>query len=69
MELLVFGLLIGASVGGNNTPVGASANIVGAGMLRKRGYHVSLWDFVRIGLPFTATATLVASLFIYFVWR
>ena len=69
VELLVFGLLIGASLGGNITPVGASANIVGVGILRKQGYHVSLWEFVKIGLPFTVTATLLGSFFIYFVWR
>jgi Na+/H+ antiporter NhaD/arsenite permease-like protein len=69
MELLVFGLLIGASLGGNITPVGASANIVGVGLLRKRGHHVSSWDFVKVGLPFTVTATVLGSLFIYFAWR
>jgi Na+/H+ antiporter NhaD/arsenite permease-like protein len=69
VELLVFGLLIGASLGGNITPVGASANIVGVGILRKQGHHVTLWDFMKIGLPFTVTATLLGSLFIYFVWK
>ena len=69
VELLVFGLLIGASLGGNITPVGAAANIVGVGSLRRHGYHVSFGEFARIGLPFTIIATLLGSLFIYFVWR
>ncbi|MDH3217734.1 MAG: SLC13 family permease [Candidatus Krumholzibacteria bacterium] len=69
MELLVFGLLIGASLGGNITPVGAAANIVGVGMLKKNGIHVSFAEFARIGLPFTILATLLGSLFIFFVWR
>jgi Na+/H+ antiporter NhaD/arsenite permease-like protein len=69
VELLVFGLLIGASLGGNITPIGAAANIVGVGTLKKHGYSVSLMDFVKIGLPFTVIATLLGSLFIYFVWR
>ena len=69
MELLVFGLLIGASLGGNITPVGASANIVATGALRKHGYHVSFGEFARLGLPFTVIATLLGSLFVYFVWR
>jgi len=69
MELLVFGLLIGASLGGNITPVGASANIVAVGALRKHGYHVSFGEFAKIGLPFTLIATLLGSLFVYFVWR
>ena len=36
--LLLFGLLIGACLGGNLTPIGASANITGLGILRKQGY-------------------------------
>jgi Na+/H+ antiporter NhaD/arsenite permease-like protein len=69
VELLVFGLLIGASLGGNITPVGAAANIVGVGTLKKHGYHVSFPEFAKIGLPFTVIATALGALFIYFVWR
>jgi Na+/H+ antiporter NhaD/arsenite permease-like protein len=69
VALLVFGLLIGACLGGNITPIGASANIVGVGALRKENYHVSFWEFARVGLPFTVLATLLGSTFIYFVWR
>lgn len=69
VELLVFGLLIGASLGGNITPIGAAANIVAVGTLKKHKIHVSFGDFVRIGLPFTVIATLIGSMFIYFVWR
>ena len=69
LELLVFGLLIGASLGGNITPIGAAANIVAVGSLKKQDIHVSFSEFARIGLPFTVIATLVGSLFIYFVWR
>jgi Na+/H+ antiporter NhaD/arsenite permease-like protein len=68
-ELLVFGLLIGASLGGNITPVGAAANIVGVGILRKHDIHVSFGEFIRIGLPFTIVATALGSIFIYLVWR
>lgn len=66
--LLYFGLLIGASVGGNITPIGAAANIVATGILKREGYRMSFWDFVRIGLPFTIAATFAASMFIWFVW-
>lgn len=66
--LLYFGLLIGASLGGNITPIGASANIVGCGLLKKNGYHVTFGDFVKIGLPFTFTAVMIAYIFIWLVW-
>ncbi len=69
IELLVFGLLIGACLGGNITPVGASANVVATGMLRKNGFTISFWDFIKIGLPFTIIATILGSAFIYLVWK
>lgn len=67
--LLYFGLLIGATLGGNLTPVGASANIAGVGLLRQNGYEVRFSDFMRIGVPFTLTAVLAGYLFIWFVWK
>ena len=67
-ELFLFGLLIGTSLGGNITPIGASANVVAVGLLRKHGYHVKFMDFVKIGLPFTLAAVSVAYIFLWFVW-
>ena len=66
--LLYFGLLVGATLGGNLTPIGASANIAGVGMLRKEGYEVSFGDFMKIGVPFTLTAVVMGYLFIWFVY-
>lgn len=66
--LLYFGLLCGATLGGNLTPIGASANIVTIGMLRKNGYEVKTSDFMKIGFPFTMVAVLTGYLFCWFVW-
>ena len=66
--LLYFGLLTGATLGGNITPIGASANIAAVGMLRKEGYEVSFKDFMRIGIPYTLTAVLVGYLYLWIVW-
>lgn len=63
-----FGLLTGATLGGNLTPVGASANITAIGILRKNGEEVTTKDFLRIGVPFTLTAVLVGAGFIWLVW-
>jgi Na+/H+ antiporter NhaD/arsenite permease-like protein len=49
------GLLAGATLGGNLTPIGASANIAAGGILRKAGYEVSTKQFMQIGVPFTLT--------------
>jgi Na+/H+ antiporter NhaD/arsenite permease-like protein len=66
--LFDFGLLIGATLGGNLTPVGASANITGIGILQKEGYEVSTKDFMRIGVPFTLVAALSGSIVIWLIW-
>jgi Na+/H+ antiporter NhaD/arsenite permease-like protein len=67
--LLYFGLLSGATLGGNLTPVGASANITAIGILFKDGHDVSMKEFARIGIPFTLVAVTAGYLFIWFVWR
>lgn len=66
--VLYFGLLIGATLGGNLTPVGASANITAIGMLQREGYIVKTKDFMRIGIPFSLVAVLSGSIFIWVVW-
>ena len=67
-SLFLFGILIGASLGGNITPIGASANIVTCGLLKKEGYEVRFKDFMKIGIPFTFAAVFAAYLFVWFVW-
>ena len=67
--LLYLGLLLGASVGGNVTPIGASANIVAMGILRKQGHGVRFGQFVRIGLPFTLAAVAASTLFGWLIYR
>ena len=66
--LLYFGLLSGATLGGNITPIGASANIAAVGMLRKEGYQVSFPEFMRIGLPYTFVAVTAGYLYFWFIW-
>lgn len=65
---LYFGLLSGATLGGNCTPIGASANITGIGILRKSGYEVKNSDFFRIGIPFTLAAIIPAYIYIWLVY-
>ena len=66
--VLYFGLLTGATLGGNITPIGASANIAAIGILRREGYTVKNKDFLRIGIPFTLVAVTVGYLYCWFVW-
>jgi len=62
------GLLAGATLGGNLTPIGASANITALGILRKDGYEVSSWEFMKIGIPFTMAAVISAYIMIWLIW-
>ena len=63
--LLYFGLLSGATLGGNCTPIGASANITGIGILRREGYEVKSSDFFKIGIPFTLAAVIPAYIYLW----
>lgn len=63
--VLYFGLLSGATLGGNCTPIGASANITGIGILRKEGYTVKNSDFFKIGIPFTLAAIIPAYIYLW----
>ncbi len=65
---LYFGLLSGATLGGNLTPIGASANITGIGILRKEGLEVKNSDFFKIGIPFTLAAIIPAYIYIWLVY-
>lgn len=67
-NLLYFGLLAGATLGGNLTPIGASANIAGIGILRKEGYEVTSAAFMKYGVPFTLAAVMTGYLLIWFIW-
>ena len=65
---LYFGLLSGATLGGNITPIGASANIAAIGILRREGHEVANSDFFRIGIPFTLAAIIPAYITIWLVF-
>lgn len=67
--VLLFGLLAGATLGGNLTPIGASANIAGIGLLRKHGIQVSFKDFFKIGFPITISALLTGYALIWLIYR
>ncbi len=68
-KLLYYGLLCGATLGGNLTPIGASANITGIGILRKDGHEVKATTFMKYGVPFTLAAVITGYLLIWFIWK
>jgi len=68
VPLLMFGLLVGTCMGGNLTPIGASANVVTLGILKKRGHTVSFREYSRLGIPVTMVSTVVGAVFVWIVW-
>uniref|UniRef100_A0A3B3QMP3 OCA2 melanosomal transmembrane protein n=1 Tax=Paramormyrops kingsleyae TaxID=1676925 RepID=A0A3B3QMP3_9TELE len=48
---LIFALAMGACLGGNGTLIGASANVVCAGIAEQHGYGFSFMEFFRLGFP------------------
>lgn len=66
--VLYFGLLSGATLGGNLTPIGASANITSLGILRKEGYEVSPATFMKISVPYTLLAVISGYILIWLLF-
>lgn len=67
--ILYFALLAGATLGGNLTPIGASANITALGILRRNGYEVNAKSFMKISVPFTLAAVMTGYIIVWFMWR
>lgn len=66
--VLYYGLLVGATLGGNITPIGASANITSLGILRNEGYEVKAKDFMKLSVPFTLSAVLTGYILVWVIW-
>ena len=69
--VLWWALLLGTVLGGNLTPIGASANVVAVGIAKRAGHPVSFWDFTKRGAVVTTVsfALSVGYLWLrYFAW-
>lgn len=61
-------IISGTTLGGNLTPIGASANITALGILRKEGNEVSTAEFMKISVPFTLSAVVTGHILIWLIW-
>jgi len=50
-QALYYSLSVGAAMGGNSTLIGASANLVTAGIAERAGYRITYLDFLKVGMP------------------
>ncbi len=64
---IAWALLLGTTLGGNLTYIGASANVTAVRILEKNGYNVSFKDFIKISLPFN-TISVVTGWILYEVF-
>jgi Na+/H+ antiporter NhaD/arsenite permease-like protein len=67
--VLWWALSIGACYGGNGTLIGASANVVTAGLAEKAGHPISFNEFLKYGMPTMLVSVLVATIYILVVLR
>lgn len=67
LEPLWWSLSLGACLGGNGTLVGASANLVVAGLAAQAGYPISFRQYFKIGFPLMILSMVMSTVYIY--WR
>ncbi len=58
-------LALGACLGGNGTPVGASANVITIGLAEKAGYPISFKKFIIYAIPITIETIIVSNIYIW----
>jgi Na+/H+ antiporter NhaD/arsenite permease-like protein len=65
---LIWALAFGACLGGNGTLIGASANVVMAGMSEEAGYPVSFNEFFKAGFPMMILTTAIVTMYMVLVY-
>ncbi|XP_065784031.1 P protein isoform X1 [Muntiacus reevesi] len=61
---LMYALALGACLGGNGTLIGASANVVCAGIAEQHGYGFSFMEFFRLGFPMMVVSCMVGMCYL-----
>ncbi|NOV04697.1 SLC13 family permease [Paenibacillus planticolens] len=65
LEPLWWSLALGACLGGNGTLIGASANLIAAGLSAKEGHPIKFITFMKYGFPLMLLSVALASIYIY----
>ena len=60
---LWWAISLGACLGGNGTLIGASANVVLAGISNKQGYPITFGSFLKVGMPVMIISMIISSAF------
>ncbi|MEW9699041.1 ArsB/NhaD family transporter [Paenibacillus sp. SI8] len=65
INTLWWSLALGACLGGNGTIIGASANVIVAGLASKEGKGFSYLEFLKVGAPLTIVSLVIAQVYVY----
>ena len=61
---LWWALSLGACLGGNGTLIGASANVVLAGISEKNGHPISYMQFLKVGFPLMILSVIICTVYL-----
>ncbi|MBI3398441.1 MAG: ArsB/NhaD family transporter [Deltaproteobacteria bacterium] len=62
---LWWALSLGACLGGNGTLIGASANVVVAGIAGKAGHHFRFMEFMKLAFPMLLLSIVLSTIYLY----
>ncbi|MFJ7557906.1 ArsB/NhaD family transporter [Bacillus thuringiensis] len=65
IDVLWWSLALGACLGGNGTLIGASANVIVAGIASREGHRFSYIDFLKVGFPIMIVSLIISHIYIY----
>ena len=65
LEPVWWSLALGACLGGNGTIIGASANVIVAGMAAERGIPMTFVRFMMVGFPLMILTILTSTVYVY----
>lgn len=68
MEPIWWALALGACLGGNGTIIGATANVIVAGMAERYGYHIGFMDYLKIGFPLMILSIIISTAYLYLIY-
>ena len=70
MEPTWWALSLGACLGGNGTLIGASANVIVAGMAERNGTPIRFMEYLKVGFPLMLVSIVLSMGYLYiFFWR
>ena len=65
LSIMVWATSLGANIGGNFTPIGASANVVAYTCMEKRGQSIGWATWLKLAVPATLIALVISNIGIF----